>query len=208
MEERRWEFLLLEHQDLRSADQSFVQQTAALLGVVVVTAGAVAVSLEKLSGSTPQDLPGWVWPIFPLPMLGVLALLVFLQAASNLRTHYAEEIEEGLRRRVGFGEDFMFPSLFLMRKEGWHYSKSMRFPPLLIAFWIALLTILSVVFAINVVCIQVARPHWLQALSGVLEAILWISMTAIYIPNLTKQYFWVKAQRARQERIPTPRKSS
>jgi hypothetical protein len=216
LEERRWEFLLREHQDLRSADQSFVQQTAALLSVAVVTAAAVTVSLEKLSGSTPHHLPGWVWPLFPLPMLGVLALLVFLQAASNLRTHYAEEIEEGLRRRVRFGEDFMFPSLFLMRKEGWHYSKSVRFPPLLVAFWIALLTILTVIVAINVVCIKLTRPDWLQVLSGALEAILWISMTAIYIPNLTKQYFWVKAQPARtteaarlkKGRITPPRKNS
>jgi len=174
LEDRRWEFLLREHQDLASADQSFVQQTAALLSVVVVTAGAVAVSLEKLSGNTPQDLPRWVWPLFPLPMLGVFALLVFLQVGRTLRTHYAEEIEGELRLRVGFGEDFMFPSLLLMRKEGWHFSKSMRFPPLLIAFWIALLTILSVVVAINVVCIQVTRPHWLQVLSGPLEGMLWI----------------------------------
>jgi hypothetical protein len=32
-DERRWELLLREHQDLRAADHSFVQQLAALLSV-------------------------------------------------------------------------------------------------------------------------------------------------------------------------------
>jgi hypothetical protein len=200
VDDRRWELLLREHQDLRSADQSFVQQTAALLSVVVVTAAAVAVSLEKLSGRAPNKLPGWVWPLFPLPMLGVLSLLIFLQAASNLRTQYAYEVEEALQRRVEFDGAFMFPSLFLLRKEGWRFSRRVPFPPLVISFWIALLTIVAVVAAINAVCLQVTRPHWLQVVGICLESIVWVAMGAVFIPNLFKKYLWTKAQGARDER--------
>lgn len=199
-DDRRWEFLLREHQDLRSADQSFVQQLAALLSVVVVTAAAVAVSLEKLSGRTPEKLPGWVWPLFPLPMLGVLSLLIFLQAASNLRTQYAYEVEDALQKRVEFDRDFMFPSLFLMRREGWHFSRRVPYPPLLVSFWIALLVMLPVIAAINVVCIHVTRPHWLQVVSICLESIVWVAMGAVFIPSLFKQSLWTKAQYARKER--------
>ena len=199
-DDRRWEFLLREHQDLRSADQSFIQQTAALLSVVVVTAAAVAVSLEKLAGRAPEKLPGWVWPLFPLPMLGVLSLLVFLQAASNIRTQYAHEVEDALQKRVEFDRDFMFPSLFLMRGEGWHFSRRVRFPPLLVTFWIALLTILAVVVAISVVCLQVTRPHWLQVLSICLESAVWVAIGAVFIPSLIKRSLWTRAQHARHER--------
>jgi hypothetical protein len=200
-DDRRWEFLLREHQDLRAADQSFVQQTAALLSVVVVTAAAVAVSLEKLAGKTPQRLPGWAWPLFPLPMLGVLSLLIFLQAASNLRTQYAYELERAIQRSLEYDTDFMFPSLFLMRSAGWRFSKHVPFPPLLIAFWLALLTLLTVIVAIDVVCIQLTRPHWLQLLSIGLHSLVWAGMGSVYVPNLVRQSLWRRVQKVREARV-------
>jgi TRAP-type C4-dicarboxylate transport system permease small subunit len=201
LDDRRWEFLLREHQDLRSADQSFVQQLAALLSVVIVTAAAVAVSLENWSGRAPEKLPSWVWPLFPLPMLGVASLLVFLQAASNLRTQYAYEVEDALQEGVRFDKDFMFPSLFMLRREGWHFSRRMPFPPLLVTFWVALLAILTVIVAINVVCLEVTRPHWLQVLSTCLEIIAWFAIGAVYLPNLFNRSFWRSTQYARDVRV-------
>jgi hypothetical protein len=62
------------------------------------------------------------------------------------------------------------------------------------------LTIVTVIAAINGVCLQVTRPHWLQVVSICLESIIWAAMGAVFIPNLFRKYLWTKAQVARDER--------
>src|SRR5438105_4058847 len=59
----------------------------------------------------PNRVPGWTWVFVPLPMFGILALLVYLQTGSSIRNVYTGQVEKEIRERVRSDELFPFPSL-------------------------------------------------------------------------------------------------
>jgi hypothetical protein len=171
----RWELLLKEYDEIRAADRAYVQHLAALISVVILIASAVAITLEQN-----PEVPGWAWLFVPLPMLGILALLVFLQTASRVRSRYGQEIETELRRRVASDDGFLFPTLLVRARASWHG----RFAPSGISFTVALLSITAVVAVLNGAAVRVTHPAWVQRIGGVIEAAVWALMTVVFARSL------------------------
>jgi MFS family permease len=175
----RWELLLKEYDEIRAADRAYVQHLAALISVVIAIATAVAITLEQFSDH-PHQVPGWAWLFVPLPMLGILALLVFLQTASRVRSRYGKEIEEELQKRVASSDGFLFPTLLVRARASWHG----RFAPSGISFTVALLSIFAVVVVLNGAAVRVTHPAWVQQTGGAIEAVVWVLMAVVFARSL------------------------
>lgn len=178
LNDRQWSALLSEYEELCAADRNYIRALAAVFGSLIAIAGAVAVILEKLSDSSPNNFPSWAWAFVPLPALGVTALFVFLQTGAALRSKYLLEVETTLYRGQGIeDESYVFPAYNHLSRQAWEGKRAVAL------ILISLASLLSVILLLNVLALAVTRPLCILVIAASVYGVAWLILGKIFWDN-------------------------
>jgi hypothetical protein len=177
IEDREWQGLLSDHEHFQAAERNYAQSLAAMLSVLIVVSGAIALSLEKLSATTSgpskvgeTGVPDWAWVFVPLPLLGIFALFVHLQTEALHRDRQLALI----RRRMADLLEKPYHRRTIGRRGRIH---------LILLSRIAILSNVAVAVALSTICIWLTKPLWLQIAAGLLELLAFTIVGWIFAEN-------------------------